>query len=179
MTAMDAVYRVLPLLQWMIVVSLLVVSGIAWSFSLWIIPVIKLNKSSSAILQLEETSRRGGKWLEPLNASFAFFFGINALLLSKHPNPAEAAGWKCYATASLTLLQVAWWERVMIFPLEAHIAKMRKNKPSLGEFQENCMDDPSQQVLHQSLDRWSQWHVVRATLPLVAALIALSARSQI
>ncbi|KAF2024553.1 hypothetical protein EK21DRAFT_78413 [Setomelanomma holmii] len=179
MTAMNEIYRFLPLLQWTIAISLLVVSGIAWSFNLWVVPIIKFNKSSSAILQLEETSRRGGKWLEPLNASFAFLLGLNALLLSRHPDPAEGTYWKNYATACITLLQVAWWERVFIFPLEAYIATLSKHKGSLGGSQDSWMDEASRKVLHQSLDKWCQWHAVRATLPLVAALLALSAKSRI
>lgn len=150
--------------------------GIAFSFNLWVVPIIKLNKSSSAILQLEETSRRGGKWLEPLNASFAFLLGINAFILSRHPDPTEAARWKIYATACITLLQVAWWERVMIFPLEATIAAMRKNKKEVGDSAQSWMDEASRGVLHHALDRWCQWHTVRATLPLIAALTALSAK---
>lgn len=153
-------------------------TGIAWSFNLWVVPIIKLNTSNSAIAQLLETSRRGGAWLEPLNASFAFLFGITAALLSQHPDPAQAAQWKPFAASFATLLQVAWWERVMIFPLEAYIANLDQSKGKTGGTGAGWMDQATNKVLHKSLDKWCRWHAVRATLPLIASLIALAAKLQ-
>lgn len=137
-----------------------------------------MNPSSSAVQQLLETSRRGGAWLEPLNASFAFMFGITAAVLSRHPDAAEAAQWKPFALTFLTLLQVAWWERVMIFPLEATIARLGKNNDKSGGTEKFWMDHATNKALHQSLDKWTRWHAVRATLPLIASLIALYTKLQ-
>ncbi|USP77347.1 hypothetical protein yc1106_04621 [Curvularia clavata] len=178
MATMDTIFHIIPFIHWGMIVSLFIVSGIAWSFNLWIIPIIKLNTSSSAIAQLLETSRRGGAWLEPLNASFAFLFGITAALLSQHPDPAKAAQWKPFAVSFATLLQVAWWERVMIFPLEASIANLDQSKGKNGGTGAVWLDQATSKVLHQSLNKWSRWHAVRATLPLVASLIALAAKLQ-
>jgi hypothetical protein len=137
-----------------------------------------LNQSSSAIAQLLETSQRGGAWLEPLNASFALLFGVTAALLSQHPDPAEAAQWKPFAASFATLLQVAWWERVMIFPLEASIANLEKSKEKNRGPEGVWMDHATSKALHKSLDKWCRWHAVRATLPLIASLIALVTKLQ-
>lgn len=153
-------------------------AGIAWSFNLWVVPIIKLNPSSSAMAQLLETSRRGGAWLEPLNASFAFLFGITAALLSRHPDPAKAAQWRPFAASFVTLLQVAWWERLMIFPLEASIANLEQVKNKSKDIGGFWIDDTTKTVLHKYLDKWSRWHSVRAMIPLIASLIALSAKLQ-
>ncbi|KAL6702821.1 hypothetical protein ACN47E_000907 [Coniothyrium glycines] len=176
MPALETALEIVPYAQWVIITSLLVISGIAWSFTFWVVPIIKLNQSNSAIAQLEETSRRGGAWLEPINASFAFLLGFIAILISRHPDPAEAAQWRYFAISCITLLQVAWWERVMIFPLEAKIVALRKNAGKSESAGGSRMDDTERNALHGLLDAWSRWHVVRATLPLIASLVALSTK---
>lgn len=59
----------------------------------------------------------------------------------------------------------------MIFPLEATIARMADNKAA-----SSSMDNATVQALHQSLDKWRRRHAVRATLPFIAAVVALSAK---
>ncbi|EMD62928.1 hypothetical protein GGP41_004975 [Bipolaris sorokiniana] len=178
MAALDTAFYIIPFIHWGMIVSLFIVSGIAWSFNLWVVPIIKLNPSKSAIAQLLETSRRGGAWLEPLNASFAFLFGITAALLSQHSDTSVASQWKPFAASFATLLQVAWWERVMIFPLEESIANLGKGKEKSGGAEGAWMDHETSKVLHKSLDEWSRWHAVRATLPLIGSLIAFVTKLQ-
>ncbi|OAL44742.1 hypothetical protein IQ07DRAFT_549867 [Pyrenochaeta sp. DS3sAY3a] len=179
MDVLGGILLALPYLQWLIIVALLFVTGIAWSFNFWIIPIIKLNPSVSAVAQFEETSRRGGRWLEPINACFAFTFAMMALLLSQHSDPSEATNWKAYAMSSATLFQVAWWERVMIFPLERSAARLKQNKVLPENSERIWMEDSSRAILHQIMDKWCRWHIVRATLPLIASLIALSTKIDI
>ena len=148
--------------------------GVAWCFNLWVIPIIKLNSSPSAIAQLEETSRRGGIWLEPLNAGIVALLAATALVLSQHDDPTEAATWKNYAAASGILVQVAWWERVTIFPLDNSITVMKDNKEHFKSSERNWLNGKSQLELMRLMDSWTKRHAVRATLPFLAAMTALS-----
>jgi hypothetical protein len=149
-------------------------TGIAWCFILWVIPLIKLNNSSSAIAQFEETSHRGGVWLEPLNAGLAAALGTTGLILSQHPDPAEAALWKWNAAACITLVQVAWWERVTIFPIDDRVAAMKRDRQHFKDTDHKWLEDRSRMTLRRYMDSWTKRHAVRATLPLLAALIALA-----
>ena len=130
--------------------------GIAWCFNFWIVPIIKLNGSSSAIAQFKETSYRGGIWLEPLNASIAALLAITTLLLLNHPDPAESATWKWYGAASATLVQVAWWERVLIFPIDDSVAAMKDNKENFKGTDSAWLEPWSQAGLVRSMDSWSR-----------------------
>lgn len=153
------------------------VPGIAWGFIFWILPIIKLNRNpNNAASQLVETSHRGGLWLEPINASLAALSAFLSILLRYHPDPTQAATWKFYAAASLTLVQVAWWERVFIFPLDRAMTAVS----SLGNARKELPVGDSQNVelasLHRSMDRWGMYHTVRAALPLAAAMVALAGK---
>jgi len=197
MAVLDTVFPVLPYVQWTIIIALFIGTGklsldalwqnhmstdycggigIAWSFNLWVIPIIKLNKSISAVTSLLETSRRGGMWLEPANAAFAVLLGINAILVSQHPDATEAELWKQYAFSSAALFQVAWWERVFIFPLEDWIAALDKEKGKAGGSEDRWMDATTGMALHRDMDKWCRYHSVRATIPFIAGLVALSAK---
>ena len=140
------------------------------------IPIIKLNKSTNAFLQLEDTSRRGGIWLEPLNASVAALLAVMSFLVFQHPDSNEAAQWKIYAAASATLVQVAWWERVLIFPLDDAIAAMKDDPANFKDPACTWLETRAQVELGRLMDTWARRHAVRATLPLLAAMIALSAK---
>lgn len=197
MAVLDAVFPVLPYVQWTMIIFMFIGTGklpldtrcqrylsidhfrgigVAWSFNLWVVPIIKLNKSISAVTSLLETSRRGGMWLEPANAASAVLFGVNAILVSQHPDASEAALWKAYAISSAALFQVAWWERVFIFPLEEWIAALDKEKGKMGGSGDSWMDATTTMALHRDMDKWCRYHAVRATLPLIAGLVALSAK---
>ncbi|CAA9962459.1 hypothetical protein PTNB73_03360 [Pyrenophora teres f. teres] len=174
MAVLDTIYHVLPYVQWTITVCLFIATGIAWCFILWIVPIIKLNKSISAIASLIEVSKRGGRWLDPVNGSFAFLLAFIAILVSRHPDASEAALWKYYAVSSAALFNVAWWERVFIFPLEDWIAALDKEKGKIGASSDRWMDATTGSALHRDMDKWCRYHSVRATLPLIAGLVALS-----
>lgn len=195
MGVLNTLIAAVPLLQWATIITLFFVSGllvliprrcpgsvtdhvhitgIAWCFNFWVIPIIKLNSSISAIAQFEETSRRGGIWLEPLNAGLAVSLAVTALILAQHPDPTEAATWKFYAAASVTIVQVAWWERVTIFPLDASVAAMKDDKANFKGPEHNWLEDRSRLHFCHEIDRWTRRHFVRATLPLLGALIAVA-----
>ncbi|KAK4496170.1 hypothetical protein PRZ48_012150 [Zasmidium cellare] len=161
-----------PVIALALTITLFFVSGIAWCFNLWVIPLIRLNTSDSAIDQHKETVRRGGVWLEPLNAAIAASFAILAGLSTQHASPEEAALWKYYAAASFVLVQVAWWERVFVFSLDDAIAAMKDDKTNFkGE--RPHFHSGSQPEFHRLLSRWMVMHAARPTLPFIAAVIAL------
>ncbi|CZT15471.1 uncharacterized protein RCC_01328 [Ramularia collo-cygni] len=171
-----AVTVALPWLQWGIIIALAFVSGIAWCFIGWVVPIIKLNTNSkTAAAQLVDTAYRGGIWLEPFNAALAATLGLMSIALRYHPDPVEAASWKFFAGASFTLLQVAWWERVFIFPLDDAVMAIRdtqdRKSAANGLSEQKKLAD-----LHRMLDAWAVYHSVRATLPFVAAMVALTGK---
>lgn len=124
--------------------------------------------------QMEEMARRGGIWLEPLNAFIAGLLAVTALVTSQHPDPAQAKAWQYHAAASVTLLQVAWWERVTVFPLDDEIVAMKNQRPTSKEFAKGWLDQNDQRKLWRTMDRWTMRHGVRAALPVLAAFIAVS-----
>ena len=123
---------------------------------------------------MQEMARRGGIWLEPLNAFIAALLAVTALVTSQHHNPEEAKAWRYYAAASFTLLQVAWWERVTVFPLDDEIVAMKDERQCFKGADQNWLVEKSQLRLWRMMDRWTLRHGVRATLPVLAALIAAS-----
>lgn len=151
-----------------------VVAGIAWCFNLWVVPIIRLNTSSSAPSQMEEMARRGGIWLEPGNACIAALLAVVAVITSQHNDATEAAAWRYYAASSLTLLQVAWWERVTIFSLDDQIVALKDRKRDFKGPESTQMEEERGVKLSQIMDRWTLRHAVRATLPVVAAFVAVT-----
>ncbi|RMZ73870.1 hypothetical protein GMOD_00004672 [Pyrenophora seminiperda CCB06] len=169
----NGLFPILPYVQWTITIVL--TFGSAWSFIIWVVPIIKLNKSFSAVTSLIDMSKRGGKWLEPANASSAVLLAINAILVSQHPDASEAALWKLYAIGSAALFNVAWFEHFFIFPLENRIAALDE-KSKMGGSGERWMDVLTGTTLHRDLDKWCRYHGVRATMCVVAASCAFAAR---
>lgn len=110
--------------------------------------------------------------MEPLNAAIAASFALLAVLTTQHPNAEEAALWRYYAAAAFVLVQVAWWERVFVFPIDDAIAAMKDDNSNFKREQPH-FHDGSQREFHRLMRRWSYMHAVRATLPLVAAVVAL------
>ena len=64
----------------------------------------------------------------------------------------------------------------MIFPLDVSIAAMKENKENFKAPEHNWLEEKSQGELLRSMDSWTKRHAVRATLPMVAGLIALSSK---
>jgi hypothetical protein len=178
-----------PLLQWTIIVSLILVAGklpfvpikpkylqpqgLAWSFILWVVPIIKVpvNSSRSAIVQFEETIRRGGLILAPVCISLAASLALTSFLASKQLDPVEAATWKTYALACFVVVQVGWYETFLIVPVSEKIVALKEDFKGL---EQNWLDDRTQVELFRLIDIWTVRHVIRATLPLVSGMIVLS-----
>ncbi|KAK1807234.1 hypothetical protein LTR12_018422, partial [Friedmanniomyces endolithicus] len=123
-----------------------------------------------------EVSRRGARWLDPLNAAIAVCLMIIAVLQSQHPEPVEAAQWKSFAGASCTLFQVAWWERVMIFWLDDAAVALKDDRGNFKGGEGVWLREVAQVEFRSIVDLWGRRHAVRATLPLLAALILLAPR---
>lgn len=194
MLALESIQSAVPVIEWAAIISLFYVSGkdlyfvakallfltlftgIAWCFKLWVVPIIKLNPTISAINQFEETFRRGGVWLEPLNAFIAALLALIAIVKSQSPETQESENWKCFALASVTLVQVAWWERVFIFPLDDAVTAMKGNKGNFQSCDGQVFTIRSKAALHNVMDQWMIRHAVRATLPFIAAFIAATSK---
>lgn len=123
---------------------------------------------------MQEMARRGGIWLEPGNAFIAALLALTALATSQQHDPTEAAAWRYYAAASFTLVQVAWWERWKVFPLDDEIVALKESKSDGKSSEQGWLDDERLLKLWRAMDRWIVRHGVRATLPVVAALIAVA-----
>lgn len=67
----------------------------------------------------------------------------------------------------------------MIFPLDRTATAMKKNEESPKASEQTFLGDRSRIALHSIMDSWTWRHGVRATLPFIAALIALSSKMQI
>ncbi|KAF1349187.1 hypothetical protein BDV97DRAFT_276192, partial [Delphinella strobiligena] len=163
----------LPIVQWTLIVSLIFVAGLAWCFILWVVPIIKLptNTSRSAIAQFEETILRGFFYLRPSSIALAATLALTAYLTSRHPDPRGAEAWKMYALSCFVVVQVAWWEIVLIFPLNDAVIAM---KEKLKGPKQDWLKKADQVELVRMIDLWTKRHVVRATLPLLAGMILLS-----
>jgi hypothetical protein len=98
-----------------------------------------------------------------------------SILVYHEADPSEAAAWKYYAAASATLVQVAWWERLLIFPIDRAATALRSEKDA-GQ---GWLDDGSLKQLHRLLDRWGWYHSMRASLPFLAALVVLYGKSNV
>ncbi|KAK5680883.1 hypothetical protein LTS10_006641 [Elasticomyces elasticus] len=170
------VYTVIPWLQLLFTIILIFVSGIAWSFNLWILPIIRLNASTSALTQFAEVSKRGAKYLDPLNAGIAITLALVAILQTQHTSPIEGTGWKVPAAASFTLFQVAWWERVMVFWFDDAAATLKLDRASSKGGEGLWLREVANVEFARIMDCWERRHAVRATLPLVAAVILLAPR---
>jgi hypothetical protein len=78
-------------------------------------------------------------------------------------------------------VQVAWWERVTIFPIEGNVERMKEDKTkenfsskgSLETEKNWLLEERGKGVVWREMDRWMRRHAVRATLPFLAALIAV------
>lgn len=96
---------------------------------------------------------------------------LTAFLASQHPDYAEAAIWKTYAVACFVVVQVGWYETVLIVPLSESIVALKENFKGP---EQNWLEEKIQVELFRLIDTWTVRHVVRATLPLVAGMIVLS-----
>ncbi|KAK3629226.1 hypothetical protein LTR56_005102 [Elasticomyces elasticus] len=170
------VYTVIPWLQLLFTIMLIFVSGIAWCFNLWILPIIRLNTSTSALTQFAEVSKRGAKYLDPLNAGIAITLALIAILQTQHPFPVEGTGWKVPAAASFTLFQVAWWERVMIFCFDDAAVALKEDRANSKGGEGLWLREAANVEFARIMDCWERSHAVRATLPLIAAVILLAPR---
>lgn len=103
---------------------------------------------------------------------------LTAILLSQHSDPGEVATWKYYAAASATLVQVAWWERLCIFPLDRAATAMKQDNANLKGSAHEWLDERSLLELRGLMNKWAFYHAVRASLPFAAAMIAFYAKMQ-
>jgi len=150
-------------------------NGLAWSFILCVLPIIKLpvNSLRSAIAQFEETIRRGFLILQPSALLSQPHWHPQLSWASQHPQPAEAATWKSYTVACFVVMQVAWWETMLIAPLSDSIVALKEKEKFKGP-EQNWLEKKDQVKLLRLIDKWTVRHVVWATLPLVSGMIALS-----
>lgn len=138
-------------------------------------PIIRLNDSPSAFVQMQEMSRRGEAWLKPGSQFLVALLALTALATWSISGAPEAEKWWCYAAASFTLAQIAWWEYVTIFALDEEILAMKQEKHDCkGGDRQDLLGKDGTERLHGLMDQWSLRHSVRATLPLAAGLLALA-----
>ncbi|CAK1362210.1 unnamed protein product [Cercospora beticola] len=176
MSSLVATTDAIHILQVSAITALLLISGIAWGFSIFVLPLIRLpsNPSRSALDQFEKLVSRGGVTLQPASIICALVLA-GAATLSWQSSDAEVAtgplSWRNSALACFVLLQVGWWEGVLITPLSAAIVDMKHSLPP----KESWLRDREQLQFHNSLKLWNAYHIIRAALPLVAGIILLRA----
>ena len=78
--------------------------------------------------------------------------------------------WKYWAAAVAVLVQVAWYEVVYIFPSNDRIIEIGDalERPGKEDLDENTTVE-----LNMVLKKWQRRNLVRASTPLVTALIGL------
>ncbi|KAK5732603.1 hypothetical protein LTR17_010418 [Elasticomyces elasticus] len=130
----------------------------------------------SALTQFAEVSKRGAKYLDPLNAGIAINLALVAILQTQHPSPIEVTEWKVSAAASFTLFQVAWWERVMIFCFDDAAAALKEDRANSKGGEGLWLREVANVEFSRIMDCWERRHAARATLPLLAALVLLAPR---
>lgn len=139
--------------------------GIAFSLSVWAIPLIQLPQVPVAAKTAEfcEIIERGRRFLGPASRSLAFL----TLAVACWSAYAAAPGtWKYYAVAFGMMVSIAPREIVMIFPFSDRIGEFDqqlKKGQSLGAKEE--------EVVKELLEKWSARHSVRIALPALAAVV--------
>ncbi|KAK4621834.1 hypothetical protein CLAFUW4_07536 [Fulvia fulva] len=163
------ILAVVPITQWSLISTLLVTAGIAFSLNTWTLPIIKLNPTTTSIPQLLDIGRIGGRTLDPANIAVALVLVFVSVVQAQYPSFAVATSWKVPASASFMLFQVAWWEKLTIFPLErAAIAMKERLEGEKASGQGVWMGRREREEFHGLLDRWGVRHLGRAVPPVIA-----------
>ncbi|KAM0720868.1 hypothetical protein Q7P37_003153 [Cladosporium fusiforme] len=155
-------------LQALLPPALFLICGIAIALSVWVIPLLLLptTPSRTVVHQLNETIRRGGKYLQNASRLVAFLLAITALLTLGVGDSVS------YAAALVVMLCVAVWEAVFIFPINDEIKALE------GKFEgeEQIWLSPVEHMaLQDMVKRWRVWHFGRIVAVFVAGVLTFFA----
>lgn len=121
--------------------------------------------------QFEEVIRLGYKYLQSGSRNLAIAVLATTVLTYYHPDPAIASKWKWYAAASFTLVQVAWYEVVFIFPINDQAIAMGDKL----EGDDMWLQDREHAKLHELLRSWRRWHFGRIMAAFIPGCMTLAA----
>ncbi|EME43098.1 hypothetical protein DOTSEDRAFT_54011 [Dothistroma septosporum NZE10] len=167
----DLVLATVPLIQWSLICTLLFTAGIAWSFNVFLLPIIKLNPTTTAIPQLLHITTIGARTLDPANIIVALVLVLVSVLQAVYSDFSITTSWRVTALAAFILFQVAWWERLTVFPLErqAKATQERLEGAKGAESREGTwMKERDRAQFSKLLSRWGLMHMGRGTPPLIA-----------
>lgn len=147
--------------------------GVAIALSGWVVPLLLLPSTPSRTItdQFEEIIRRGYRYLQPSSQLLAVALLATTALTYYHPDQDLAAEWKWYAAAALVLVQVAWYEVVLIFPINDQVIAMGDKL----EGDDIWLEEREHAKLHELIRSWRRWHFGRIAAPFVAACLTLAA----
>lgn len=94
------------------------------------------------------------------------------LLVSQHPDPADAWKWKLYATAMVIFALVSWYEIVFVFPINDEVKAIGGKLEKAGDEQ---LSEPEQKRLAGLLTQWEKRHRVRIAIPLAGLVLSIAA----
>lgn len=147
--------------------------GIALALAGWVVPLLLLPTTPSRTLihQFNEVIRRGYAYLQSSSRALALLLLTTTVLTYQLPDSTAAAKWQWYAAAGFVLVQTAWWEVVMIFPINNEVTAM-EGKLKGGEL---WLRDREHEKLRGLIEDWRFWHFGRIATPFVAGCLCLGA----
>ena len=161
----------LKTLQMTTIASLSIVSGIATSLYLWVIPIVLRARSTrTKISQFNHTIALGFKYLQTSSRILSACRASLAILFYNHPNPTLASRWKYYALAIGALITTAPYEIYAIFPTNDRVAKMGKE---LGKEKQDDFGDHRDKEVVDLLRKWQWRHVGRIASTIGALTVCL------
>ncbi|KAF2716339.1 hypothetical protein K431DRAFT_20127 [Polychaeton citri CBS 116435] len=165
------------------VLTLALIAGASYSMSLIIIPLIqKAPHTKAKTVQFASLIGKGAKYMQPTSRiMMATLTLLSALLYrnaGKEDVTAASSGgvgdlpsWKGWMLAAIVVAQVAWFEVVAIFPFNDIIGDVGRKLMEKGT--DGSLE--AEAIVSESLEAWRRRNLVRASLPLLAAVIGMCA----
>lgn len=128
--------------------------------------------SRAKIAVFTETIDRGFRYLQPSSRISGLLFLAVTILTYQHPDLGTAWKWKLYGATFLVVIQVAWYEVYLIFPINDTIRAMGER---LEETKAQELPEAEQKKLMELLAKWEFRHRMRIAIPFVGCVAAVAA----
>ena len=150
----------------LLTVALGVLSGVALSLLLWVMPMIQLaTDTKTRIKQFNHIIHLGATYLLPTSRALPVLM-LSLIYLSYHSaEPDIQARWKHYIAAIVVLVPTGPWEITLIFPINDKVAAMGEE---LAKMKMDSFGDQRDREVEEMFSKWSQWHIGRIVAPMVA-----------